>query len=96
MLWQVWLLNSIGLLVHHVKARGYQYPSGHPDSDGSGPWLALQDHLVQHLIVILRVLPGLRVVADPNLAVKGLDRDGIINNESDLFEHFNQKLSIEL
>lgn len=42
------------------------------------------------------MLPGLRVVAHPHLAVKGLDRDGVINNESDLFEHINQQLSIEL
>jgi hypothetical protein len=42
------------------------------------------------------VLPGLRVVAHPHLAVKGLDGDGVVYDESDLFEHINEQLAIQL
>ena len=96
MLWHLWVLHSIGMLVHLIKAGRDPYSCGHPAPDGPGPWLALDDHLVYHLIVILRVLPGLRVVAHPHLTVEGLDRDGVVNNESDLFEHINEQLAIEL
>ncbi len=58
--------------------------------------LAFLNHKIDHLIIVIRMSPGLRVIAHSHLRIECLNRDGIVQDFVNLPIHHKNYLFIQV